>query len=100
VVYPPTGRQQAYVEFSDLERLDDEEFLNDNLIMFYIRWAMENVHARSKDALDKRIHIFNTFFYSKLTGGKRGGIDYSAVSKWTSKVDIFDKDYVVVPINE
>ena len=31
---------------------------------------------------------------------RRGWTAYSTVRKWTLKLDLFDKDYVVVPINE
>ena len=46
--------------------------------------------------------MFNTFFYENLTnkGGVRKGVNYEAVAKWTSKIDLFGYDYVVVPINE
>ena len=57
---------------------------------------------QSRPLLAKRIYIFNTFFYERLTNTARGkrGINYEAVQKWTSKVDIFNFDFVVVPINE
>jgi hypothetical protein len=56
----------------------------------------------SHPAIAKRIYFFNTFFYERLTSrssGKRG-INYEGVQKWTSKIDIFNFDYVVVPVNE
>jgi Ulp1 family protease len=37
LVYPQTGKKRTTVEYSDLYRLDDGEFLNDNIIEFYIR---------------------------------------------------------------
>ena len=48
------------------------------------------------------MYIFNTFFYERLTTTAKGrrGINYEAVEKWTSKIDIFQYDFVVVPINE
>ncbi|KAI9891246.1 MAG: hypothetical protein M1814_002936 [Vezdaea aestivalis] len=97
LVYPPTGRDRATVDFSDIERLDEDEWLNDNLIMFYVRYLERNVKRDS----DYKIHIFNTFFYKQLsetTGPKKNGqINYDKVQKWT-KVDIFDQDFLVVPV--
>ncbi|KAI9676394.1 MAG: hypothetical protein M1817_000551 [Caeruleum heppii] len=79
LVYPPTGQRRATVEYSDLERLDEGEFLNDNLISFYLRfleYQAEQLHPE----MAKTVYIFNTFFYERLTntaGGKRG-INYDA----------------------
>lgn len=98
VVYPFSGRKRTTVEFTDLERLDDDEFLNDNLIAFYIRFLME----REKNKLDKVVYFFPTHFYTALTTtaeGKRG-LNYQAVERWTRGEDIFQYDFVVVPINE
>jgi Ulp1 family protease len=37
-----------------------------------------------------------------LTNGVKGcrGIDYEAIQRWTSKIDILSFDYIIVPINE
>ena len=98
VVYPVTGKKKTYVEFSDLPRLDEGEFLNDNLIEFYLRWVQET--KKTKKADNSEVYFFGTHFYSKLTTGKRGSINHEAVARWTAKDDIFNYDYVVVPINE
>ena len=42
VIYPPTGRRRAHVDFDDLLRLDDGEFLNDNLIDFYMKYVLRS----------------------------------------------------------
>ncbi|KAL5117499.1 hypothetical protein ACEQ8H_004664 [Pleosporales sp. CAS-2024a] len=90
------GRQRATVNFTDLERLDEGEFLNDNLIDFYMIYCF-----KQSKVPDKKIYFFNTFFYSRLTENTgRASMNYKAVERWTSKVDIFNYDYVVVPINQ
>jgi sentrin-specific protease 7 len=43
----------------------------------------------------ERIHLFSTFFYSRLCDDGHGG-----VSKWTEDCDIFTKDFLIVPICE
>ncbi|KAI9760547.1 MAG: hypothetical protein M4579_001632 [Chaenotheca gracillima] len=102
LVYPPSGQRRATVDFFDLVRLDEGEFLNDNIISFYLRYLEQALQESSPDVA-KRVYMFNTFFYERLTDtprGKKGTINYEAVQKWTSKVDIFNFDFVVVPINE
>ncbi|ODH37026.1 hypothetical protein ACO22_02668 [Paracoccidioides brasiliensis] len=101
LVYPPQGKKKAEVEFHDLERLGDGEFLNDNLIGIYLRF-LEHHMERNRPDLAKRIYFFNTYFFASLTNTPRGrrGINYQAVEKWTRSVDIFNYDYIIVPINE
>lgn len=101
LLYPKTGKKKISVEWMDLERLDEGEFLNDNLIAFYLRFLQDQLEERSPE-LAKRVYFFNTFFFASLTNTQRGkrGINYEAVQKWTRSVDIFSYDYVVVPINE
>ena len=38
LAYPPAGKKKAEVNFASLERLDDDEFLNDTLISFFLRY--------------------------------------------------------------
>jgi hypothetical protein len=101
-VYPKTGRKRAEVEAQDLDRLADSEFLNDNLIGFYIRFLEHHLERTSPHDLAKRVYFFNSYFFASLTNKPRGvkGINYASVEKWTRAVDLFQFDYIVVPINE
>ncbi|KAI9047321.1 hypothetical protein LZ554_008768 [Drepanopeziza brunnea f. sp. 'monogermtubi'] len=102
VIYPSEGKNKASVDRQDIERLDEGEFLNDNLIVFYLRW-LEHRLGQERPDLAKRIYFHNTFFYERLTKaarGKPGGINHEAVARWTSKVDLLQYDYIVVPVNE
>ncbi len=101
LVYPQVGKRKATVEWKDLARLDEGEFLNDNLIGFYLRYLEYKLEQEHPD-LAKKVYFFNTYFFASLTNTPRGkkGINYEAVQKWTRAVDIFGYDYVVVPINE
>ncbi|KAL9612685.1 MAG: hypothetical protein Q9167_002721 [Letrouitia subvulpina] len=101
LTYPKEGKKRTTVDWGDLERLDEGEFLNDNLIAFYLRFLEYKVEQKAPDVA-KRVYIFNTFFYERLSSTSKGqkGINYPAVQKWTRGVDIFTYDYVVVPVNE
>lgn len=100
LVYPDSGKNRATVDKDDIQRLDEGQFLNDNIIIFYLRYLQKNLEDSNKD-LAKRIYFQNTFFYDKLKPTKAGqGINYDSVKTWTSKVDLFSKDYIIVPINE
>lgn len=74
--------------------------------------------------LAEQVHIFNSFFYKRLTQRNRNSryhTDnislvacevlmpklcrkeenvYDRVKKWTAKMNLFDKSYVFIPINE
>ncbi|KAF7442951.1 ULP1 Protease- Ulp1 family [Pyrenophora tritici-repentis] len=90
------GRRRAVVHFDDLIRLDEEEYLNDSLIDFYMIYLFKQLNVPAD-----KVYFFNTYFFTKLTGNSgRKSIDYKAVERWTSKVDIFLYDYIVVPIND
>jgi sentrin-specific protease 7 len=101
LVYPKTGKKRETVDFQDLERLDDDEFLNDNLIGFYLRY-LEHYLEKEKPEVAKKVYFFNSYFFARLTQTQKGvkGINYAAVQKWTRTVDIFSRDFVVVPVNE
>ncbi|KAI5862767.1 cysteine proteinase [Durotheca rogersii] len=100
VVFPPHGKNRAIVDKDDIPRLDEGQFLNDNLIVFYLRYLQHSLEEDRPD-LAQRIYFQNTFFYEKLKSARANqGINYDSVKAWTSKVDLFTKDYIIVPINE
>ncbi|NWR81291.1 SENP1 protease, partial [Centropus unirufus] len=74
----------------DIQTLNNLNWLNDEIINFYMNLLME----RSKEKGLPAVHAFNTFFFTKL---KTAG--YQAVKRWTKKVDIFSMDLLLVPIH-
>lgn len=38
LVYPPTGPKREVVDYDDLSRLNSDQFLNDNIVNFYLRY--------------------------------------------------------------
>ena len=101
IIYPEKGKHKATVDKQDIQRLDEGEYLNDNLIMFYLLKLEQDLLERDP-ALSKRVYFHNTFFYAGLTKAVKGkrGINYEAVERWTAKVNLFSYDYIVVPVNE
>lgn len=101
LTYPNVGKKKTTVEWSDLERLDEGEFLNDNLISFYLRYLEQRLEEERPE-LAKRVYFFNTYFFATLTNTHKGRkrFNYEGVQKWTRYVDLFTYDYIIVPINE
>lgn len=62
--YPNTEQVDVVIKSNDLLCLRDGEFLNDNIISFYLKYIQNEL--LSKEDRD-RTHIFDTFFYEKLT---------------------------------
>jgi hypothetical protein len=49
-----------------------------------------------------KIYFFSTFFFNQLTLKEKNNPDfgYEKVKSWTNKVDLFEKNYIVIPVNE
>lgn len=74
----------------DIRTLEDDQWLNDTIINFYMNLLVE----RSQNEGYPDLHAFNTFFYPKL---KHGG--YNSVKRWTRGVNLFAKELILVPIH-
>ncbi|XP_044174284.1 uncharacterized protein LOC114951871 [Acropora millepora] len=76
---------------SDLNRLNDGEQLNDQIINFY----MELINQRTKEsAALPRAYCFNSFFYEKLsTCGAKW------MTSWTKKINILDYHLLFIPVH-
>ncbi|KAG5857300.1 hypothetical protein ANANG_G00017990 [Anguilla anguilla] len=109
MVYPPPPAKGGIVVTNeDLHCLNTGEFLNDVIIDFYLKYfVLEKL--RKEDA--HRIHVFSSFFYKRLNQRERkSGSDcshlpmqkkkHNRVKTWTRHVDLFQKDFIFVPINE
>ncbi|XP_062862033.1 sentrin-specific protease 7 isoform X2 [Trichomycterus rosablanca] len=103
---PPPSKGAITVTTEDLECLDSGEFLNDVIIDFYLKYLFVQKAPR---ASVKRSHVFSSFFYKQLTRRDNANEDISStpqfrrhqrVRTWTRHVDIFEKDFLFVPVNQ
>ncbi|KAL1022861.1 hypothetical protein UPYG_G00033430 [Umbra pygmaea] len=70
----------------DLSTLDDQNWVNDQVINMYGELIME--------ATQHKVHFFNSFFHRQLVA--KG---YEGVKRWTKKVDLFSKSLLLIPIH-
>uniref|UniRef100_A0A8C1L250 SUMO specific peptidase 6a n=1 Tax=Cyprinus carpio TaxID=7962 RepID=A0A8C1L250_CYPCA len=109
LVYPPPPAKGGIsVTNEDLHCLTDGEFLNDVIIDFYLKYLFLE-KLKKEDAV--RSHVFSSFFYKRLNQReRRNTVDtsnlpiqkrkHNRVKTWTRHVDLFQKDFIFVPINE
>uniref|UniRef100_A0A8C3FWZ2 SUMO specific peptidase 6a n=1 Tax=Cyclopterus lumpus TaxID=8103 RepID=A0A8C3FWZ2_CYCLU len=109
MVYPPPPAKGGMsVTNEDLHCLNDGEFLNDVIIDFYLKYLV--LEKLKKDDA-QRIHVFSSFFYKRLNQRERRNAPdatnlpiqkrkHNRVKTWTRHVDLFQKDFIFVPINE
>jgi len=109
LVYPGQGcvRGQTSVTISsrDYLCLEAEQFLNDVIIDFYLKYLQAGLF--SNNPVMAKTYTFSIYFYNRLimnTSSKmvmsKAEKMHSNVKKWTKNVNIFDKDFIVVPIND
>ncbi|UKK02485.2 ulp1 peptidase [Theileria orientalis] len=83
--------------------LFDSNWVNDEIINFYMQILQEQSdRMRAKERLPS-CYFFSTYFFTKMSGNYKTGMtyDYNAVAKWTKrkKVNIFEKDLLIVPVH-
>ncbi|XP_024375883.1 uncharacterized protein [Physcomitrium patens] len=101
IAYPSrTDPEAVEILASDVQLLNPLEFLNDTIIDFYIKYIQREFLSLERS---RRFHFFNSFFYKKLcgvVGKKREKTDnFSKLRKWTKGINIFEKDYLFVPVH-
>nr|CDS22080.1 sentrin specific protease 7 [Echinococcus granulosus] len=110
IYHPPGSKDGILLTEADVDCLSPGVFLNDTIINFYLKYLyFEQFSPLQRHAT----HLFNSFFYSRLcsvhcdTSLSLESADedlrtsrHAAVANWTRRVDIFTKDYIIIPINE
>ena len=100
------GEANVNITVEDYNTLRPETFLNDTIVNVYLKHLQySKLSATDRD----RVHIFSSFWFSRLTAKPNPTEDeqkdpvqrrHEKVKPWTKEVNIFEKDFVVVPINE
>ena len=106
-VYPPPPTKGGIaITNADVDCLSPGIYLNDTIIDFYLKFLYEEKLTKEQK---KKTYIFNSYFYTRLI--KKGFSEadkslppaermHAQVKKWTREVDLFGKDFILIPINE
>ncbi|XP_003747853.1 uncharacterized protein LOC100900751 [Galendromus occidentalis] len=104
--YPPSGKGSIVIRAPDLLTLMPDKSVNDAVIDFYLSYIIGELLP--KERADK-VFAFNTFFYSSLvkdppktvaTGIPAARRHHANVKRWTKGVDLFAKDFILIPVCE
>ncbi|KAI3387730.1 hypothetical protein SNEBB_009405 [Seison nebaliae] len=106
VRYPmPPQTELVRVTNDDAITLNRGRLLNDTIIEFYLIYMF---YERLTEQQRERTYIYSTYFYSRLVDDniytreqysikeKR----YYRIKGWTKSVNVFNKDFLLIPINQ
>uniref|UniRef100_A0A0K8T4P9 Ubiquitin-like protease family profile domain-containing protein n=2 Tax=Lygus hesperus TaxID=30085 RepID=A0A0K8T4P9_LYGHE len=107
MVYPPPPAKGGIpINTEDYGCLGEDNFLNDVIIDFYLKYFVQTQLSPEEQ---HRTHVFSSFFYKRLTTKSPPRADdkqsaaerrHNRVRSWTKHVDLFSKDFIIIPINE
>ena len=110
MIYPPTGKGGISINTEDYQCLAVDQYLNDVIIDFYLKYLHEVVMTPEQR---EKCHIFSSFFYKRLTAtsARQRHLErelkmnpaqkrHNRVKSWTKNVNLFEKDFIIIPINE
>jgi Ulp1 family protease len=87
-IYPPIGANYISITSNELLRLPEGVYLNDSLVDFDLRLIFD----RSSENVRIQTHIFSSFFYRKISE--------AGFCEMLTKVNVFEKSFIFIPINE
>ncbi len=94
VEYCPPGGVYCKVTQADAHLLRDGEMLNDCIINFYTTYLMHEVI----DTSSADVYAFTSFFFATYRDNDARS-RFDSVRRWTKRIDIFSKDFLLVPIH-
>ncbi|CAI5730394.1 unnamed protein product [Peronospora destructor] len=106
--YPYDGSDKLgriSVTLGDVDRLVPGEFLNDNIIDFYLRFLWRHLDSLQQ----QQMYFFTAHFFSQLNGTNGAhelstadpDARFTRVARWTHKeTNLFDKRFLFIPIND
>lgn len=108
LTYPYDGSDTSgriSVTLGDVDRLVPGEFLNDNIIDFYLRFLWRHLPPWQQ----QQTYFFSSHFFTQLNGTNgaheltKADPDerFARVARWTQKeTNLFDKRFLFIPIND
>lgn len=104
---PPRRESNAIaIDLKDCYRLLSGEYLNDNIIDFFMKYLLDEKFKKERG----RVYVFSNQFFTRLTSNIPDAdilvdksvqyLRHQKVDRWTKNVNLFDKDYILVPINQ
>ncbi|WCJ18862.1 Cysteine proteinases superfamily protein [Euphorbia peplus] len=102
VLYPKGDPNAVPISWRDVDLLQPKTFINDTIIDFYVQFLKNKIQPED----NRRFHFFNSFFFRKLadldknpSSASDGRAAFQRVFKWTRKVNLFEKDFIFIPVN-
>ena len=89
------------ISIDTIKRLLDSEWLNSELVTFFFEWWAKRIGAGSEQNMPNgefKCYFSNTYFFSKMVVD--GKFCFKEISRWTTRIDIFALDMMLIPINE
>ncbi|QLQ80535.1 hypothetical protein HG537_0D05360 [Torulaspora globosa] len=80
----------------DFKCLYNHDWINDTILDFFTKYYVEKA-IRNSVVTQEEVYIMSSFFYTKLISDPTDY--YGNIKKWVSNSNLFQKKYVVVPIN-
>lgn len=96
-------RSSITISVSDYCCLYDNQWINDSLIDFFLKYAVEKAVDKKRLGYDDA-YVLTTYFFTKMlsakpdTEGKRNY--YGPIRRWLAKLNLFKYKYIIMPINE
>ncbi|CAM9376946.1 unnamed protein product, partial [Hapterophycus canaliculatus] len=87
---------------SDLVRLQENVFLNDTIIDFYLRYLLSRKDSFAEGLDQSTVHAFSPLVVQGITNVADAADPeayWRKVQKWTKGLDLFNKKVVLFPIN-
>jgi Ulp1 family protease len=92
-----------------LKRLEPEQYLNDSIIDFRLKLLIASLKTNIDEECNSlaspienklsKIYIYSSQFYTKLIENSNPDSAYELVRRWTKDIDIFEKEFLFIPIN-
>ncbi|QLL32276.1 hypothetical protein HG536_0C04450 [Torulaspora globosa] len=80
----------------DFKCLYNHDWINDTILDFFTKYYVEKA-VRNSVVTPEEVYIMSSFFYTKLISDPTDY--YGNIKKWVNNSNLFQKKYVVVPIN-